>query len=210
MNAIQTLSLALGASWAAGINLYAAVLTIGIMGSYGAIHLPPNLLLLQNPWVIAAAGFMFCVEFFADKVPGVDSAWDSIHTFIRIPAGAVLAAQSLGNVDPAWQLAAGLIGGSIAAGSHATKAGTRLLINTSPEPFTNIAASLLEDVAVIGGLWAAVHHPWVFIILLASVLVLMAWALPRIWKGVAGIISWIFSGFKKPPNVPVGVDGVNS
>lgn len=197
MDTLQTLTLALGSSWAAGINLYAAVLTIGLMGSFGAIDLPPTMVTLQHPAVLSAAALMYCIEFFADKVPGVDSVWDSIHTFIRVPAGAILAAQSLGPVDPAWYLMAVLVGGGLAAGSHATKAGTRLLINTSPEPFTNIGASLTEDALVIGGLWTALHYPLVFLLFLLLFVALMIFVLPRIWRLLRKAFRWLTGSGKE-------------
>ena len=179
---LATLALTMGASWASGINLYAALLVLGLGGATGNIDLPEGLQVLQDPLVITAAGLMYAVEFFVDKTPGVDSGWDTIHTFIRIPAGALLAAGSVGDVTPAMEVAAGIMGGTLAATSHATKAGTRLLINTSPEPVTNWGASLLEDVLVIAGLWTALTHPLVFLIALALFILLVIWLLPKIWR----------------------------
>jgi hypothetical protein len=143
---------------------------------------------------------MYCVEFFADKVPGVDTGWDAIHTFVRIPAGAILAAGAIGEVGPGAQLAAGLVGGALAAGSHATKAGTRVLINTSPEPVTNWFASIGEDVMVIAGLWTALYHPVLFLVLLTLFILLMAWLLPRIWRGIKVAFAWLGRklGISKP------------
>ena len=188
---VNTLSLSMGAAWASGVNLYAALLMLGIMGSTGNILLPDSLQILTNPLVIGAAGLMFVVEFFADKIPGVDSAWDGLHTFIRIPAGAMLAAGAVGEVEPAVGIAAAIMGGGISATSHAAKAGTRVLINTSPEPVTNWTASVLEDIAVIGGLWAALHHPWLFLGLFVVFLVLLAWLLPKLWKGVKAVFRTV-------------------
>ncbi|MDD3447918.1 MAG: DUF4126 domain-containing protein [Gammaproteobacteria bacterium] len=188
MDAISTIALSMGAAWASGINLYAAVFMLGYMGATGNIQLPPDLMFLADPLVLVAAGFMYCVEFFADKTPGVDTGWDAIHTFIRIPAGALLAAGAVAEVGPAAELAALLIGGGLAAGTHATKAGSRVLINTSPEPFTNWTASVAEDLAVIGGLWTALNYPWAFVAGLILFILLMAWLLPRIWRG----IKWVF------------------
>ena len=183
---IQTLALTLGVGWAAGLNLYAAILTLGLMNAMGYTTLPPDLSILSDPVVLAAAGFMYFVEFFADKTPGVDSGWDGLHTFIRIPAGALLAAGAASGFDvsEAAQLAAALVGGSLAAGSHFTKAGSRVLINTSPEPFTNWTASFAEDIAVIGGLWAALSHPWAFLVMLAVFILVVAWTLPKLWRAV--------------------------
>ena len=168
MDTIQVISLTLGAAWASGINLYAAILVLGYFGATGQINLPPELEILKDPLVMGAAGLMYFVEFFADKTPGVDTAWDAIHTFIRIPAGALLAAGAVSglNVDPSLELAAALVGGTLAAGSHFTKAGTRVLINTSPEPFSNWTASVTEDVLVVAGLWTALNYPWAFVIFL--------------------------------------------
>ena len=178
------IALTMGAAWAAGINLYAAIATLGILGVTGNMTLPPDLQVLANPLVIGAACLMFAVEFIADKMPGVDTGWDTIHTFIRIPAGALLAAGAVGDVDPAVSLAAALLGGALAAGTHGAKAGSRLLINASPEPFTNWTASIVEDIVVIGGIWAAVNHPWLFIALLALFILLLIWLMPKLWRGI--------------------------
>lgn len=178
---LATLALTMGASWASGINLYAALLVLGLGGSTGNIDLPPDLQVLQDPLVIAAAGVMYFVEFFIDKTPGVDTGWDTIHTFIRIPAGAMLAAGAVGDVTPALEIAAGIMGGTMSATSHFTKAGSRALINTSPEPFSNWGASIAEDILVLGGLWTALTHPVVFLCLLAVFMVFAIWLLPKIW-----------------------------
>jgi len=138
-----------------------------------------------------SAGVMYCIEFFADKVPGVDTGWDGLSTFIRIPAGAVLAAGAVGEVGTAAHLAAAIAGGTLAAGSHATKAGTRVLINTSPEPVSNWFASVGEDVAVIAGLWTALHYPVLFIVLLVMFILLMIWLLPRLWRGIRRVFGFI-------------------
>ena len=180
----RIIALSMGAAWAAGINLYAAIATLGILSVTGNMTLPPDLQVLANPLVIGAACLMFAVEFIADKMPGVDTGWDTVHTFIRIPAGALLAAGAVGELNPAVSLAAALLGGTLAAGTHGMKAGSRLLINTSPEPFTNWSASIVEDIMVIGGIWAAVNHPWVFLVLLAIFILLMIWLLPKVWRGI--------------------------
>lgn len=189
---VHIISLTMGVAWAAGINLYAAIATLGILGSTGNMTLPPDLQILTNPLVIGAACVMFAVEFFADKIPGVDSGWDTLHTFIRIPAGALLAAGAVGDLNPAVSIAAGILGGTMAAGSHGVKAGSRVMINTSPEPFSNWTASVMEDIAVIGGIWAAVNHPWIFISFLIVFILLAIWLLPKIWRG----IKKVFSGIK--------------
>ncbi|MBV1913838.1 MAG: DUF4126 family protein [Pseudomonadales bacterium] len=179
---LATLALTMGASWASGVNLYAALLVLGIGSSTGNIDLPPELQVLQNPMVIGAAGLMYFVEFFVDKIPGVDTGWDSIHTFIRIPAGAMLAAGAVGDVTPALEIAAGIMGGTLSATSHLTKAGTRGLINTSPEPFSNWGASIAEDVSVFGGLWIALNYPVLFLVLIVIFIIFAIWMLPKIWR----------------------------
>jgi hypothetical protein len=191
MDITQTIALTMGVAWASGINLYAAILMLGYLGTTGNIDLPPDLQILTDPMVMLAAGLMYCVEFFADKIPGVDTGWDGLSTFIRIPAGAVLAAGAIGDVGAAAQLAAGIAGGALATGSHITKAGTRVLINTSPEPFTNWFASVGEDVAVIAGLWTALYNPVLFIVLLVLFILLMIWLLPKIWRGIKKVFGWI-------------------
>ena len=206
MDAVNIIALSMGAAWASGINLYATIFMLGYMGMTGNIALPDELQMLSNPMVMAAAGFMYCVEFFADKIPGIDSGWDSIHTFIRIPAGAMLAASAVGDVTPAVELSAALLGGSLAAGSHATKAGSRLLINTSPEPVSNWGASIGEDLLVIGGLCAALNHPVLFLIALVFFIVFMIWLLPRLWRLIKALCrrvgSWL-GMCEPPPTLPV-------
>ena len=186
---VSILALTMGAAWASGVNLYAAMFVLGYMGATGSIDLPPTLEILQNPLVMTAAGLMFCVEFFADKIPGVDSGWDVIQTFVRIPAGAVLAAGAVGSVDPALAVAAGLVGGTVTAATHATKASTRVMINASPEPFSNWGASLAEDAAVIAGLWTAVHHPWLFLAMFIAFALFVVWALPKLWRSIMKVFG---------------------
>lgn len=197
------LALTMGVSWASGINLYAAIATLGIMGATGNFELPPDLAVLQNPLVIGAAGLMFVVEFFVDKIPGLDTAWDSFHTFIRIPAGAMLAAGAVGEVGVGAEIAAAILGGGLSAGSHATKAGTRVLINTSPEPVTNWTASITEDVAVIGGLWAAMNHPWLFIGGMVLFIALMIWLIPKLWRGIKRVFGFLLRLFGVKDDTPV-------
>ena len=192
-----TLALTMGLAWASGINLYATLFTLGYLATTGNIDLPPDLQIVANPAVMGAAGLMFCIEFFADKIPGVDTGWDTLHTFIRIPAGAMLAAGAVGDINPAIELASAILGGGLAAASHATKAGSRVLINTSPEPFTNWTASIGEDIAVIGGVWACINHPFLFLIALALFIILMIWLLPKIWKGIKKVFGFIINLFRK-------------
>ena len=202
------IALAAGAAWASGINVYAVMLVLGLLGSTGYMALPPDLEVVMNPLVIAAAGLMYCVEFFADKTPGVDTAWDAIHTFVRIPAGAVLAAAALGEMDPAVQVAAFVVGGGLAASSHAAKAGTRVILNTSPEPVSNWTASVTEDVIVVGGLWAALNHPLVFLVVLVIATAVTIWFLPKLWRAIKHVgrsIKTFFSQ-EEPPAIDKGPD----
>jgi hypothetical protein len=203
MDPITVIALTLGVGWASGINLYAAILALGVMHNMGGIVLPQDLEILASPLVIVAAGFMYLVEFVTDKIPGIDSGWDALHTFIRIPAGAILAAQAVGDVSPALSLAAGLVGGSLAATSHFTKAGTRLMINASPEPFSNWTASLAEDVAVIGGLWVALQYPAVFLVLLVAFVALVVWLTPKIFRGLRALFRRIAGWFGRPATATI-------
>ena len=199
---IATIALMMGTSWAAGINLYATSGVLGFLGLTGNIVLPEQLHVLQNPLVIGAAALMYAVEFFADKTPGLDTGWDTIHTFIRIPAGVMLAAGAVGEVNPAIVIVAGILGGTISATSHSLKTGSRILINTSPEPFSNWTASVLEDVAVVAGLWAALHHPLLFIGLFVLFLLLSIWLLPKIWQGIRTLfirLKQFFASQAAPP-----------
>jgi len=209
METIQAISLTLGVAWAAGINLYAAILVLGYLGTTGSVDLPPDLQILTNPAVMMAAGFMYCVEFFADKVPGVDTGWDAIHTFIRIPAGALLAAGMAQGLDmgPAAELVGLIIGGGLSATSHLTKTGSRVLINTSPEPFSNWTASVTEDVVVIGGLWASLQYPWLFIISLIAFILLVIWLLPKIWRALKRVFRAIGEFFGNKPAQDSNKDG---
>lgn len=180
MDLVQSIALSAGLAWASGLRLYLVVFLAGLMARLGTLHLPESLHVLQHPLVMAVAATLALVELVADKVPAFDSLWDSIQTFIRIPAGALLAAFALGDVDPAWTLAAGLLGGSITAGTHFAKAGGRLAINASPEPFSNWLASFGEDGLVLGGVWAMAAAPLLFLGLLLAFLVLAAWLLVRL------------------------------
>jgi len=215
MDITQTIALTMGVAWASGINLYAAILMLGYMGTTGNIDLPPDLQVLSDPMVMVAAGLMYCIEFFADKVPGVDTGWDAISTFIRIPAGAILAAGAVGDVGSGAQLAAAIAGGTLATGSHITKAGTRVLINTSPEPVTNWFASVGEDVAVIAGLWTALYHPALFIVLLVLFILLSIWLLPKIWRVIKRVFGFFGrllgnSNVAAPPVTSITVEQANT
>lgn len=182
---LATIAIALALAWASGIRLYAVLFLVGLAGHFHWFgwQSPQSLAVLSHPIVLGANGLLLLVEFFADKIPGLDSIWDAAHTFIRIPAGALLAAGIIGAEDgQAWALAAGLIGGTITAGTHFTKAGGRLAINASPEPVSNWLASFTEEAAVLGGLWLAFQHPALFLILLALFILLMIWLIPTLFR----------------------------
>lgn len=168
----QLLALAAALGWASGVRLYAAVFLVGLAGYMGWVDLPQGLKVLEHPGLLAASGFMCFVEFFADKIPLVDSLWDTVHTLIRIPAGAALAAGALGADSQVMAWVAALLGGSLAATSHTAKMTTRAAVNTSPEPFSNIGVSLLEDGFVVFMLWLSATHPVIFAIALVLTLVL--------------------------------------
>ncbi len=197
---IALIAMSMGAAWASGINLYATVLMLGIMGATGNISLPAELQMLSDPMVIGAAGLMYFIEFFTDKIPGVDTGWDAIHTFVRVPAGAILAAGAVGDISSSAAITAGILGGGLALGTHSMKSGTRVMINTSPEPVTNWTASISEDLAVIAGLWTALNHPTLFIIFLLVFILLMIWLLPRLWRGSKAVFKALgrFLGINTP------------
>jgi Domain of unknown function (DUF4126) len=197
MDMAQLMALAAALGWASGIRLYLVVFITGLAGMLGWLPLPSGLHVLQHPAMLAGSGFMLFVEFFADKIPGVDSLWDMVHSVIRVPAGAALAAGVFGADSATMGSVAGLLGGALAATSFATKASTRAAVNTSPEPFSNIAVSLVEDGAVMGMMWLAANHPVAFGITLFIVLVLSVWlliVLVKYLKAVYQRISGWFAG----------------
>jgi hypothetical protein len=188
----QLVAIAATLGFASGLRLYAVLFIVGTAGYAGFVDLPAGLAPLAHPLVLVASGFMCFVEFFADKIPGVDSLWDLVHTLIRIPAGAALAASVFGDSSSATMLAAAILGGTLAAGSHFAKAGSRALINTSPEPFSNWGASLTEDVAVGGLLWLAIAHPLAAAVVIGLLILFAIWMLPKLWRTgrrVAGRLS---------------------
>ena len=200
MPALLALAGALG--WASGFRLYAVVFLVGMMGATELMPLPSGLQLLQHPVVLSVSGFMLLVEFFADKVPWLDSLWDSVNSVIRIPGGALLAAGVFGGDNAVWGLAAGLLGGSLAATSFATKATARAAINTSPEPFSNWLASLFEDGLVVGVVWLATQHPLWFGVALGVMLVLSVLLLVLLWKFLRLVLdklARVFSGASARP-----------
>ena len=183
LDTTQLLAIAAGLGWASGLRLYAVVFLTGMAGFLGWVDLPAGLKLLQSPLMLGASGLMLFVEFFADKIPGVDSLWDVIHTVVRVPAGAALAASVFGADQASWAMAAALMGGTLAATSHVAKATTRAAVNASPEPFSNIAMSLLGDTVVPVSLWLSWEHPTAFFVALAVALIVMIGAI------------WVFAKF---------------
>ncbi len=198
MAGLAALAAALG--WASGIRLYLVVFITGLAGYFGVIPLPSGLSVLQHPAMLAGSGAMLFVEFFADKIPGVDSLWDMVHTVIRVPAGAALAAGVFGADSATMGMVAGLLGGTLAATSHAAKATTRAAINTSPEPFSNIAMSLVEEGGVMGMMWLATNYPLSFGVVLCVVLavsVVLIVVLLKFLKAIVRRVSEFFSGIPR-------------
>lgn len=184
VDSLHSVALAAGLAWASGIRLYAVLFLAGALAHFGYLVLPPALAILEHPLVLGASGLMAVGEFVADKVPAFDSLWDGLHTFIRVPAGAFLAAAALGEADPAWVAAAAIVGGMIASGSHLAKAGGRALINASPEPFSNWTVSVAEDLLVPAGFVAAIVTPLAFLVALALFLAAALWLLPKLLRAV--------------------------
>lgn len=180
-------ALAMGLGWASGLRLYALVFTLGALGRFAGVQLPGGLEMLAHPLVLGVSGLLLAVEFLADKIPYIDSLWDSVHTFIRIPAGAALAAAVMGDQGAAMQLSMALLGGGLAAGAHLAKSGVRAAINTSPEPVSNVATSLTEDALVAGGLWTLFHHPLAFLAGLAVFMLLAGVVLFALWRFVRAL-----------------------
>ena len=187
LNMPSLMALAAGLGWASGLRLYALIFTLGALDRFAGVTLPGDLSVLSNLWVMGISGLLLLTEFFADKIPWLDSVWDSIHTFIRIPAGAMLAGAVMGDQGSAMQIATALLGGTLAAGTHLAKAGTRAAINTSPEPFTNVAASTAEDAMFAGGVWAMLNYPLLFLGGLAVFIVFAIILMILLWRFVRGI-----------------------
>jgi hypothetical protein len=184
MDTLQNLALAGGLSWASGFRLYATVFIAGLLGRLGYVHLPDGLQMLTDTWVLVTAGVLSLGEFLADKVPAFDSVWDAVHTFIRVPAGALLAWGVFRDAGTGTQLAAALLGGTLTSGTHLAKTGGRALINTSPEPFSNWGASIGEDVSWLGGMYLMWQHPAVFLVLLGIFVLFLLWLVPKILRGL--------------------------
>lgn len=189
MDTTQLFALAAALGWASGLRLYAVVFITGLAGRLGWVDLPGGLQVLEQPLLLGASGLMLAIEFFADKIPGLDSVWDAVHTLIRIPAGAALAAAVFGGDGTSWALIAALMGGTLAATSHLAKATTRAAINTSPEPASNIAASLFGDAAVPTMLWLAWAHPLAFFAVLAVAVSLMVGLVVVLWKFLRRVLA---------------------
>lgn len=189
MDAISSLALAAGLSWASGLRLYATVCGVGLLAKFGYVHLPAALAVLSHPYMIGLSGLLLMVEFLADKFPLVDSLWDSVHTFIRIPAGALLAMGAIDSSDPLIAASVALLGGTLAGGTHFAKSGSRALINTSPEPVSNWVASFGEEGLVATGLWLALLHPAIFLVFITIFILLLIWLLPKLWRGVVRMLK---------------------
>lgn len=186
---LPEIAVAAALAWASGIRLYATLFLVGLAGKLGWVVLPEHLEILASPLVLAASGFMTVVELFADKIPWIDSVWDAVNTFIRVPGGALLAAAAMGDSGAGAALAAAIIGGTIAASTHLAKAGARAVVNTSPEPFSNFVKSSAEDLLVPAGLFTAVAAPVIFLLALLVFLGLVAWALPTLWRNARRLMS---------------------
>lgn len=189
MNPLATVGLGLGSAWLSGFNLYATVLTLGLLARFHLVRLPGELDFVSQGWVIAAAGVLYLIEFLADKIPVVDSVWDAIHTFIRVPAGAVLAASAFAQFSPAVRAAALLAGGTLALGSHGTKASVRMAANTSPEPFSNFFLSTVEDIFTIGLTALAAFHPVIILGIVALFVLLLIWLGPKVFRAIRGMLT---------------------
>jgi Domain of unknown function (DUF4126) len=191
LNPFAILGMSLGSAWLSGFNLYATVLTLGLLERFHLVQLPGDLDYLGRGWVIGLAAVLYLVEFVADKIPVVDSVWDAIHTFIRVPAGAVLAASAFAHFDPAVRAVALLAGGTLALGSHGAKASARIAANTSPEPFSNIFLSILEDIFTIGMATLAAFHPVVILVIVLVFILLLVWLGPKAFRAIRRMLGQV-------------------
>lgn len=182
MEWFSTLSLALGSAWTSGINLYATVTVLGLLQKFGAAKLPGGLDVLDNWWIIGVAGFLYLVEFFADKIPYVDNVWDVVHTFIRVPAGVIVAYAATYQLDPSIYIPATLIGGGLAFSSHGTKAAVRAGVNLSPEPVSNWVLSIVEDIIAFVGTLLSVFAPVIIAIVLVVFVIFFLWFFPKVLR----------------------------
>ena len=193
MNPLQTLSLALGAGFSSGLNLYATIATLGLLQRFGIVHLPPPLQVLSSPWILGISLALYAIEFLADKIPYVDTIWDAIHTVIRPPAAALLAYSAAGGAPPEWRWGAALLAGGVALTSHGTKASTRAAVNASPEPFSNWALSLGEDALAVWLTWMATKHPTATIVIVALLLVLALYLLFHLFRFLRRALQRLFA-----------------
>jgi len=191
VNLLATLGLGMGSAWLSGFNLYATVLTLGLLQRFHLVQLPGDLDFVSRWWVIGVAAFLYLVEFLADKIPVVDSVWDAIHTFIRVPAGAVLAASAFAHFDPAIRAVALLAGGTLALGSHGTKASVRMTANASPEPFSNIFLSIVEDIFTIGLAVLTAFHPVVILVIILLFILLLIWLGPKVVRTIRRMLGQV-------------------
>ncbi|WP_018409811.1 DUF4126 domain-containing protein [Methyloversatilis thermotolerans] len=191
MDVTEAVAAAAGLAWASGLRPYAVVFLAGLAGRMEWFALPGELDVLEHPVVMGVAGLLMCVEFLADKMPALDSLWDALHTFIRIPVGALLAAWALADQGSAGMFAGALLGGTLSGATHLTKAGGRLAVNASPEPLSNLLLSAGEDGLALTGLWLAFVYPLAFLILLALFVIMLWWLLPRMWRFLTGLLSWV-------------------
>ncbi len=199
---IATAATAMGSAWLSGINLYATVVTLGLLQRFEWVKLPGELGMLSSWWFIGLAGGLYLVEFVADKIPAVDTAWDAIHTFIRIPAGAIMAATAFAEFDPSIKMAAMIVGGSLALGSHGAKAATRLAANTSPEPFSNIGLSIVEDVFTFASTIMMAFYPVLILVVIAVFLIVALWIVPKIVRALRRMFARLKSLFGTEAEVP--------
>jgi hypothetical protein len=187
MIALPSIALAGVLSWASGFRLYAALFIAGMLERFHVVALPSRLEILAHTPVLVATGALLVVEFLVDKVPAVDSAWDSVQAFVRVPLGGLLAWGVFANASPEIQTVAAILGGALAAGTHVAKAGTRAVVNTSPEPLSNWGLSFSEDGLLLLGMWLAFRHPLVFLVLLLLFVLLLVWLIPKLWRGVMAL-----------------------
>ncbi|MGO4703533.1 DUF4126 domain-containing protein [Dyella sp. 2RAB6] len=204
MDMLSNAALAGGLAWASGVRLYATVFLAGLLGRLGYVHLPPGLDMLSDNWVLIVSGVLMLGEFLADKIPAFDSVWDAIHTFIRIPAGTLLAWGVFKDASPAMQAAAVLLGGALVSSTHLAKSGTRALINTSPEPFSNWGASVSEDLTWAGMFYLMWQHPLALLVVLGLFVLLMLWLLPKIVRGLRALFRTLRKLFGAPEAEPMG------
>lgn len=189
MNPLATLGLGMGSAWLSGFNLYATILTLGLLSRFHLVQLPGELNVVSHGWVIATAAILYLVEFLADKIPVVDSVWDAIHTFIRVPAGAVLAASAFADFSPTVRVAALLAGGTLALSSHGTKASVRMTANAIPEPFSNIFLSILEDVFTVVLAALAAFHPIVVLGIILVFILVLTWYAPKVLRAIRRMLK---------------------